>query len=228
MTGAAADDDAEPFESAFDREDLEAGRFDDDGGVGAVAVLDGLGGAGTAGLFVDDAFEEDVAFEADTGALDRLDGGDHGGDTALHIDGAATPDLAVGDLGAEGWTGPGGGIATGDDVDVAVEDEGAAALAAGAFEGADDVGAAGIDVPAVDAAAEGCAVWASMMSWQSDSAPASPLGEFRVLGGDADHPLQEVDRGWFQGGGFLREAGDEFGGACGCPFLGGGRIAASR
>ena len=50
-------------------------------------------------------------------------GGDRGGDAALHVAGAAAPELAVGDLGGERIEPPSRGVAGRDDVGVAGEHE---------------------------------------------------------------------------------------------------------
>ena len=91
VSGATANDHAEPFQTAFDRENPEASRFGDDRTVGFVAMFDGLDGAGSARLFVDDRFNEDVAFEFEANALDRFDREDHRGDATLHVDRTASP-----------------------------------------------------------------------------------------------------------------------------------------
>ncbi len=92
MRGHAVDGDVDPGESAVRNHQLQPGWLDHDRGIGAEAAQNLLC-AGAGELLVGDEGEDDIPAQR---LLRRGDGGDHArGDPALHVEAAATEDLAV-------------------------------------------------------------------------------------------------------------------------------------
>ena len=120
---AANDVQPEDERPALGRDDRQPGRFGDDRGVGPVAAQDRRQRTGPAVLLRDDALDDDVAGGSQAGAFERDQGEEVGGETGLHVAGAAPVESAVDDLGRERRVGPAGGVAGLDRVDVGVEDQ---------------------------------------------------------------------------------------------------------
>ena len=91
--------------------------------------------AGAGRLLLAHRVDQQVAAQADAELGERLRGEDHRGDAALHVAGAAAVDQPVAALAAERVGRPGVARVGGDDVDVAVEQQGAAAARAGEARG---------------------------------------------------------------------------------------------
>ena len=102
-------------------------RLEDDRGVGRVAASHEVEGA-VAGVFlIDDALHDDVPPELGAGAPEVGESHNGGHQSALHVRRAAPVHQAVLDLGAEGIPRPFVGWLDGHGIDMAVEDQGAAA-----------------------------------------------------------------------------------------------------
>ena len=107
--------------------DVEAGRLGDDARVRAQPALDDRRAACAGRLLVRVRRDDQVAGEADTFRGEHLGGEHHRRDPALHVAGAAAVELPVSHLRGERLARPALARLDRDDVDVAVEDERAAA-----------------------------------------------------------------------------------------------------
>ena len=135
--------DAEELRAAIgDGQFVQAGRFGEDAGIGAVAAHDRSQGAVAAGFFVDHAFDDDIAAQFNAGGLQRHDAQYIADDAAFHIGAAAAVDLAVDEFAAPGSISPEFRRSERHDIEVAVEFQRPAAAAA--TVNADHIGAIGV------------------------------------------------------------------------------------
>ena len=140
MAGAAVHRDAREQTAAARDPDGELGRLGHDGGVG-LQQTGGEQAAGTGRLLVGDRVDDQVARERHAQIGQRAGGDDHARDAALHVARPAAVEQTVALDGRERvGERPGRARLDVDDVDVAVEQEGA--TAAGSAEARDELRAA--------------------------------------------------------------------------------------
>src|SRR5690606_29105221 len=97
-------------------------------------------------FLLDDALDVDGGGGLEAGGADGVDGEDAGGQTRLHVAGAAAVHAPPLDARLEGRGGPARGVAGRDDVDMAVDDQRAALLRLRAMGGDDVEGLRVVDV----------------------------------------------------------------------------------
>ena len=124
----AGDGDAEVLRAAVGDGDFpQPGRLGEDAAVGAVAAQHRRQRAVAAAFFIDDAFQQQIAAQAQAGSLQRRHAQPIRHTATLHIRRAAPINPPIDQFAAEGWIAPGLGRADRHDVDVTVQLERAAA-----------------------------------------------------------------------------------------------------
>ena len=124
------DDEAEHERAGLRRDHVQPGRLRDYGAVRRVPAQERRERAGAAVLLADHAGDTHATAQKEARVADRLDGEESAAEAALHVDGAAAVDAAVADDRVPGRRRPGGRIADGDHIDVAVQEQVAAGTAA--------------------------------------------------------------------------------------------------
>ncbi len=127
VAGTAGNGDLRVARAAAGDPDVEAGRLENDPGVGLDAVPGASRRAGAGGLLVGVRADEEVAGQTDSLRGQRLGGDRHGCDAALHVAGAPSVQVPVAHLGAVRIRRPTLARLGRDGVDVAVQEEAAAA-----------------------------------------------------------------------------------------------------
>ena len=151
--GAALDHERRVQRAAARDPDVERGRLGDDAGVRLDAVRHGGDPAGAGGLLVGDRVDQHVAAQRHAEPHERLGGEHHRRHAALHVARAAAVELSVALGGAERVARPALARLDRDGVDVAVEQQ--AAAAARAREAGEQLRAALEAQPGRDLAAAG-------------------------------------------------------------------------